>query len=436
MNFRRITVGLLVSIVCLYFVVRGVDWGEVWQHLSQVNIPLFLAAMLLMLFAYFLMTWRWQHLLAPLELPGPADEGRRTKDEGPLGSSTDDRGPATGDGQPAAGDYRSASLGPAPAATLTTEKPQTSLGSSPARPGILGLYAKVLTGYFFNAFFPARAGDVVRSYLLGRETGLRKTTVLATIVIEKAFDGMALLLMLLLSLILLPSATSSGAGSSGLAPDLLAWVAGIGLVAVIGGLVLFYRFSDQIARLVERLFDHLPLPRRLEKLIVRLIETFANGMHVFKNPRPLIYAASISLMVWLVVALMFITALMSFSSPFPAQLMSPPGILFMTALVNLGLLVPALPGNVGTYEALCIAAMAVFKVDKELAVAFALIFHVGQLVVTLAVGAIAFWSQNLSFSEIRPVEERAEIEAEQSFEEIEHESEEALARGSRPGAGR
>jgi hypothetical protein len=217
------------------------------------------------------------------------------------------------------------------------------------------------------------------------------------------------------------------------APDQLAWAAGAGLVIAIGGLVLFYRYSDRLARLVERIFDRLPLPRRLEKLIVRLIETFAGGMHVFKNPRPLIYAASISLLVWVVVALMFLTALMSFQSPFPVQLTGLAGIMFMTALVNLGLLVPALPGNVGTYELLCVAAMAVFNVDKQLAVAFALIFHVGQLVVTLIVGAIAFWTQNLSFSEIRPVERRAGLEAEQTLEEIGQEAERSFVQGGEPG---
>src|SRR6266550_3179964 len=100
MNIRRILLSVAVSGICLYFVVRGVQWDEVFQHLSQVNIPLFLLSMLLMLVAYFLMTWRWQHLLAPLEMPGV-----------------------------------------------------------PAKSGILGLYGKVMTGYFFNAFFPARAGD-------------------------------------------------------------------------------------------------------------------------------------------------------------------------------------------------------------------------------------------------------------------------------------
>src|SRR5947207_15776365 len=109
---------------------------------------------------------------------------------------------------------------------------------------------------------------------------------------------------------------------------------------------------------------------------------------------------------------MFPSALDSFNAQFPAELTGIVGLLFMTAIVNLGLLVPALPGNVGTYEALCIAAMAFFKVDKELAVAFALIFHVGQLITTLVVGLVAFWSQHMSLSEIRPVEEKAEQEAE------------------------
>lgn len=378
MNIRRVALGLLVSAVCLYFVVRGVEWGEVVRHLSEIDLPLFLLSMLLMLAAYFLMTWRWRFLLDPLDAP---------------------------------------SL-PAP------DHPRRSRYSLP------DLYGKMLTGYFFNAFFPARAGDLVRAYLLGRTTGLRKTTILATVVIEKAFDGIALLLMLLVGLVLLPSVAPGG--KAGLSPELLAWVAGIGLVAAIVGLFLFYKYSSGLARLVERFFAVTPFPRWMERLAVRLIETFAGGLHILnigdrarrrpgQGPRPLAYAAAISLLVWLVVAGMFLVALLSFRTPFPIELMSPAGLLFTTALVNLGLLVPALPGNVGTYEALCVAAMAVFGVDKELAVAFALIFHVGQLVVTLAVGVIAFWAQNMSLADMRPVEQRAEVEAERSLDDLERE---------------
>jgi uncharacterized membrane protein YbhN (UPF0104 family) len=103
-------------------------------------------------------------------------------------------------------------------------------------------------------------------------------------------------------------------------------------------------------------------------------------------------------------------------------MVGPVGLLFMTALVNLGLLIPALPGNVGTYEALVVAGMAFFRVDKELAVAFALIFHVGQLVATLLVGVIAFWTQNLALRDMGQVEEQAEEETEVALQEIEREA--------------
>ena len=303
MSIRKIALGLLVSVVSLYFVLRNVRWDQVWAHLTRLNLLLFSLSMLLMLVAYFLMTWRWQHLLDPLEIPGVGNPNLNS----PSGAA------------PSHGIRHHVSL--------------------------FRLYGMTMTGYFFNAFFPARAGDLVRAYLLGRATGLRKTTVLATVVIEKAFDGMALLLMLLISLLLLPSA--AGAHSLGFDPDSLAWISGVVLVGGLVGLALFYRHNARIAYLVEKVLGSLPFPDKLRKMAVRLIETFASGMHVFKNPRPLISAALISLLVWAVVALMFLCALASFDAPFPRGLLDPVGLLFMTAIVNLGLLVPALPGQCG-----------------------------------------------------------------------------------------
>lgn len=376
MKLRNIALSLLISAVCLYFVLRNVDWKQVWTHLTEVNIPIFALSMLAMLFAYFLMAWRWRSLLDPLEIPGP------------------------GRSHPTLDGARNGLLPP-------------STKGIRGHASVPSLYGMMMTGYFFNSFFPARAGDLVRAYLLGRKTGLKKTTVLATVVIEKAFDGIALLLMLLLSMLLLPSATNRSA--LGFDPNTLAWLSGIGLVAAVGGLALFYTHNARIARVVEKLLSYLPLPEKLKRMAVRLIETFASGMHVFKTPGPLVTAALISLVVWGVVAVMFWLGMMSFAAPFPTDMTNIVGLLFMTAVVDLGLLVPALPGNVGTYEALVVAVMAFFKVDKDLAVAFALIFHVGQLVATLVVGLVAFWTQNMSLSEMRPVEEKAEEEAEKAL---------------------
>jgi hypothetical protein len=72
-------------------------------------------------------------------------------------------------------------------------------------------------------------------------------------------------------------------------------------------------------------------------------------------------------------------------------------------------------------------------VDKELAVAFALLFHVGQYVTTLLAGLVAFWMQNLSLSEVRPIEEAAEKQAEAAFEGLEEEKVEAVQSQERTG---
>src|SRR4051812_30840130 len=103
---KKIIAGVLVSIIALYFVLRGVEWDEVRSHLSGVDLPLLGLSMLAMLGAYFFMAWRWRFLLAPL----------------------------TG--------------GPLP---------------------VSDLFGATMSGYFFNSFLPARAGDVVRAHLVGRK---------------------------------------------------------------------------------------------------------------------------------------------------------------------------------------------------------------------------------------------------------------------------
>ena len=68
-----------------------------------------------------------------------------------------------------------------------------------ARPGSLGsLFGVLMVGFATNNLLPARLGEIARAYLLRRRTGLRKTFVLASIVLERVFDGLALVAVILL----------------------------------------------------------------------------------------------------------------------------------------------------------------------------------------------------------------------------------------------
>lgn len=326
---KKILAGLLISAGCLYLVLRGVHWEQIPAHLGQVNAGLLALSMLGMLGAYALMAWRWRSLLAPLMAAPP--------------------------------------------------------------PGLPTLFAGMMTGYFFNTFFPARAGDLMRAHLMSRRTGVSRATILATVVIEKLFDGLALLALLAVGL---PALRVNGGAEQ------LGLVAVVALGAAIGALALFKWQTDRALALLGRLIDLLPVPERLGGLLLRLAHTFSAGLRVFEKPGPLIRSAGISLLVWIVAAGMFWAALAAFHVPLPGAA----AVLLMTAVVNLGLLIPAMPGNVGNYEALTLTALVLILpgIDKDLGVAFALIFHAAQLVATLLVGGLAFWTQRAMLSDVRP----------------------------------
>ena len=57
---------------------------------------------------------------------------------------------------------------------------------------LTGLFGVLMVGFATNNLLPARLGEFARAYLLRRRTGLRKTFVLASIFLERIFDGLAL----------------------------------------------------------------------------------------------------------------------------------------------------------------------------------------------------------------------------------------------------
>ena len=72
------------------------------------------------------------------------------------------------------------------------------------RPGLWPLSEALLIGSFFNTVLPARAGDLARVGAINLRAGTSKAEALATVVVERAFDVLALLLLLFVALPWLP----------------------------------------------------------------------------------------------------------------------------------------------------------------------------------------------------------------------------------------
>ena len=65
---------------------------------------------------------------------------------------------------------------------------------------VRSLFPLVCIGYFGNNVYPFRAGEVIRSYVLKRTQDISITSSLATVIIERVFDGLTMLLFVFLAL--------------------------------------------------------------------------------------------------------------------------------------------------------------------------------------------------------------------------------------------
>ena len=66
------------------------------------------------------------------------------------------------------------------------------------------LYPVIMVGYMANNVLPMRLGEVARSYYLSTREPVRASTALATVVIERVFDGLTLLFFLAAAALFLP----------------------------------------------------------------------------------------------------------------------------------------------------------------------------------------------------------------------------------------
>jgi glycosyltransferase 2 family protein len=238
-------------------------------------------------------------------------------------------------------------------------------GTYPALP----LWHAVAVGFMANNILPLRAGELVRSYAASRLAGIRFTTVVSSIAVERIFDALTIVLLLSLALLSpdLPPALTVGGVS-------VADVARVGALVGVGALMaaaLVLAAPLAAERLVRRIVPWAGLAERL----VSLIEGIRQGLVVLRAPGRLLGVVAWSLVLWLVNALAFYVGFASFDIPVGYD-----GALLLQGLLALGITIPSTPGFFGPFEAVIVAVLALYGVPRDLALSYALAFHLTTFV--------------------------------------------------------
>lgn len=223
-------------------------------------------------------------------------------------------------------------------------------------------------GYLLNNVLPWRMGELGRAILLGRQPGLSTAHVLSSIVVERLYD---MLLAVGLMLVLLPAAAGA------LWARRAAWIGAGAVVVALAGI----GFALSRPATVEAWIGRLPGPGPALK---QLWSSFREGLTVVRTPRRVAWSFGFMALSWGLALLEYwavLRAVIPGAQPLWAA--------FMLAATLLGVAVPSLPGYVGVFEAAGVAALTVFDVPGDQALAAALVLHGMVYSIASLIGAVA-----------------------------------------------
>ncbi|MFX0135885.1 MAG: lysylphosphatidylglycerol synthase transmembrane domain-containing protein [Candidatus Hodarchaeota archaeon] len=129
---KKFILGMLVSLVAIYFTFKKVDWRHLIEAFKSANYFFIIPSIALVLFSVWVRAVRWRYFLNPI-------------------------------------------------------KENTALKN---------IFSATIIGYMANHIFPLRLGELFRAYTIGKSENISKSSALATIMVERIIDIFSLLLIL------------------------------------------------------------------------------------------------------------------------------------------------------------------------------------------------------------------------------------------------
>jgi uncharacterized protein (TIRG00374 family) len=322
--------GLLVSAIFLYLVLRKIDYSLLWVQLRSANYWWIIPGVAVYFVGLWVRAWRWHYLLRPLK-------------------------------------------------------------RIPTRV----MFPIVTIGYAGNNIFPARAGEVVRAVILKRKEGVPVSASLATIIVERVFDGIVMLAFIFVNLSELTRLTGVSLKIGGLnlgIQDLAIW----GSLAFFGALLVFLAaamFPVPTDRLVTRLVERFA-PERLREMVLGVSRRFLGGLESLRSPWEALMVFFTSVLIWLLetVKYWFVMHAFGFSVSFFA-------LMLMNGVVNLATTIPSAPGYLGTFDLPGIAVLQGYNIAREVAASYTFVLHFALWFPVTAVGLYYMFRLGIKWSD-------------------------------------
>ncbi len=257
-------------------------------------------------------------------------------------------------------------------------------------------FLAMLIGFAANCLLPARLGEFIRANYLGTSEELSMSSALGTVVVERLFDGLTLLAVLVAGLFVTEFPSAYRGYETGLQ------TASLGLLAAYTLLILLLAGFKWKAETCLKLLDRILffLPKRFRSRITEAGWNFSLGIVLLDGATGWIAAALYSCAVWgLALAQIQLVSL-------SLGLSLPPGSTFLVlALTSLGVMIPSSPGFFGTFHVAAQLGFMIHGFTPEEGLSAGILLHASFFLPTVAAGTAAFLSTHIPWKRLVPEEE-------------------------------
>jgi uncharacterized protein (TIRG00374 family) len=318
--------GMLISIVFLWFALRGLQLDQFWGSVQSANYWWLIPGIGVYFIGVWVRAWRWHYLLGPIKK-----------------------------------------------ISTKTMFPITTIG------------------YMGNNIYPARAGEVLRAVILKRREGVPVSASLATIIVERIFDGVVMLAFVFVNLPELAKLT----GSSGFVGN-IQQVAVIGTGVFLGALLIFLLAAmfPQVTARVGLWFIYRLIPKRLHEKIIDIMNKFLDGLASLRSPFNVLMVFFTSVIIWLLETGKYWFVMHAF--PFQVSFFA---LMLLNGIANLTTTIPSAPGYIGTWEAVTKAVLMAYAVDPAVALGYAVVLHVALWLPITLLGAYYLTREGIKWSD-------------------------------------
>lgn len=273
---------------------------------------------------------------------------------------------------------------------------------------ITALFSPLMVGFMSN-ILPARAGEFIRAYLLSKKENISFSASFATIFIERLFDLIMLLLLVMWVLLFMPDALNSGnQGGSYQMLDKVRIFGALSFMLCIFILLFsaLLQFKNNLAMKLVGIFTK-PLPHKWKDKITGIVNSFTEGLNIIRDGRGFIATILLSFLIWFIFVVTYYPLYLAFG--IEGQLPVVSSILVLCLTVSIFITLLPTPGFLGSYHLACVTALhGIYGIPKPVALSYGIVAWLISMGTTVIIGSFFIVKDGISFRQLAPVKERTE----------------------------